>query len=185
MRVHPSTERRAAHRERHTQSPFAQIPVRTIQNHFAPLAVITPEQIDQLHEASIQILQKTRIIFMDSEALDLWEQVGTHMDHNQQYVWIDRGLLLELVAKAPAQFRWLARNPERDRTIGGNYINFVPHDGVIFAQDLENERRPGTLDDYYNFFKLAQTSPVMHFAGDQLVVPHDISVSHRHLRCTY
>ncbi|MCB0126645.1 MAG: trimethylamine methyltransferase family protein, partial [Caldilineaceae bacterium] len=180
-----SAERRAARQQRRIVSPFAQIPFRTIQNHFSPLEVVTPEQVEQLHEASMQILENTGIVFMDAEALDLWEQAGARVDHQRQQVWIDRGLLLELVAKAPSQFHWRARNPERDRIIGGNYINFVPHGGVIFAQDLDNGRRPGTLDDYYNFLKIAQMSPVMHFTGDQLVVPHDVAVSHRHLRRSY
>lgn len=185
MSVLSSAERRAARNHRRLQSPFAQIPFRTIQNHFAPLEVVTPEQVEQLHEASMQILENTGIMFMDAEALDLWEKAGAKVDHARQHVWIDRGLLIELVAKAPSQFRWCARNPERDRIIGGNYINFVPHGGVIFAQDMENGRRPGTLEDYYNFQKIAQISPVMHFTGDQLVVPHDIRVSYRHLRRSY
>jgi trimethylamine--corrinoid protein Co-methyltransferase len=180
-----SAERRATRRQRRTQSPFAQIPFRTIQNHFPPLEVVTPEQVEQLHEASMQILEQTGIMFMDAEALDLWEKAGARVDHGRQHVWIDRGLLLELVAKAPAQFIWRARNPAHDRIIGGNYVNFVPHGGVIFAQDLDNGRRPGTLEDYYNFQKIAQLSPVMHFTGDQLVVPHDVRVSYRHLRRSY
>jgi trimethylamine--corrinoid protein Co-methyltransferase len=185
MSTRSSAERRATRHQRRTQSPFAQIPFRTIQNHFPPLTVVTPEQIAQLHEASMQILERTGIVFMDAEALDLWEKAGARVDYARQQVWIDRGLLLELVAKAPAQFTWRARNPTRDRIIGGNYVNFVPHGGVIFAQDSENGRRPGTLTDYYNFQKLAQISPVMHFTGDQLVVPHDVRVSYRHLRRSY
>lgn len=182
MNQSSSAARRAARRQRQTVSPFAQIPFKQLQNHLAPLEVVTARQVEQLHDASMQILEETGIMFMDAEALDLWEQAGAKVDHKQQHVWIERGLLLELVAKAPAQFHWRARNPDRDRIIGGNYINFVPHGGVIFAQDLDNGRRPGTLEDYHNFLKIAQLSPLMHFTGDQLVVPHDIQVSHRHLQ---
>ncbi len=180
-----SADRRAARRHRRSQSPFAQIPFRTIQNHFPPLEVVTPEQVEQLHEASMQILENIGIVFMDAEALDLWAKAGAKVDHAQQLVRFDRGLILDLVAKAPSQFTWRARNPERDRIIGGNYVNFVPHGGVIFAQDNDTGRRPGTLEDYYNFQKIAQSSPVMHFTGDQLVVPHDVRVSYRHLRRSY
>ena len=180
-----SAERRAVRRQRRVQPTFAQIPFGPIQNHFPPLEVITPEQVEQLHEASMHILEEIGITFMDAETLDLWEKAGAKVDHSRQHVWFDRGLILELVAKAPAQFRWRARNPERDRMIGGNYINFVPHGGVIFAQDMDKGRRPGTLEDYYNFLKLAQINPMMHFTGDQLVVPHDIRVSYRHLHRSY
>jgi trimethylamine--corrinoid protein Co-methyltransferase len=84
---------------------------------------------------------------MDAEALDLWEKAGAKVDHKRQHVWFDRGLILELVAQAPAQFAWRARNPARAMIIGGNYLMFAPNGGVIFAQDQDHGRRPGTLED--------------------------------------
>ena len=92
---------------------------------------------------------------------------------------------MELIAQAPAQFTWRARNPERDMIVGGNFMMFAPNGGVIFAQDIDQGRRPGTLADYYNFLKLTQVCPVLHTTGDQLVVPHDTPVSFRHLRRSY
>jgi trimethylamine--corrinoid protein Co-methyltransferase len=185
MTVTASAERRAARRQRRTQSPFATIPFRRIQNPYPAFEVITPEQVEQLHEASMHILENIGIVFMDAEALDLWEQAGAQVDHKTQNVRFDRRLILDLVAKAPAQFTWRARNPARDMVVGGNHLMFVPNGGVIFAQDLDRGRRPGTLEDYYNFLKLTQICPVLHTTGDQLVVPHDVPVSFRHLRRSY
>ena len=71
-----SSDRRAARRARRIQSPFAGIPFRRIQNHFPALEVITSDQIEQLHEASMHILENIGIVFMDAEALDLWERAG-------------------------------------------------------------------------------------------------------------
>ena len=64
MTIPTSSERRAARRHRRTQSPFAQIPFGHIQNHFPPTEVITLEQIEQLHEASMHILEEIGITFM-------------------------------------------------------------------------------------------------------------------------
>jgi trimethylamine--corrinoid protein Co-methyltransferase len=177
-----SSERRAARRQRRTQSPFAHIPFRRIQNSLPPLEVITAEQIEELHEASMHILENIGMVFMDAEALDVWEKAGARVDHQRQHVWFDRGLMMELVAKAPAQFTWRARNPARTMVVGDNYMMFAPNGGVIFAQDQDKGRRPGTLEDYYNFLRLTQVCPVLHTTGDQLVVPHDVPVSFRHLR---
>ncbi|MCL4857940.1 MAG: trimethylamine methyltransferase family protein [Caldilineaceae bacterium] len=185
MTLTASADRRAARRARRAQSPFAQIPFGRIQNHFAPFEVITPEQVEQLHEASMHILENIGIVFMDAEALSLWEQAGAQVDHASQNVRFDRGLILDLVAKAPAQFTWRARNPAREMTVGGDFLMFAPNGGVIFAQDLEGGRRPGTLEDYYNFLRLAQLCPVLHTTGDQLVVPHDVPVSFRHLHRSF
>jgi trimethylamine--corrinoid protein Co-methyltransferase len=122
------------------------------------------------------------MVFMDAEALDVWEKAGARVDHQRQHVWFDRGLIMELVAKTPAEFTWRARNPEYNMVVGGNSMIFAPNGGVIFAQDLDKGRRPGTLEDYYNFLRLTQVCPVLHTTGDQLVVPHDVPVSFRHLR---
>jgi trimethylamine---corrinoid protein Co-methyltransferase len=185
MTLASSAERRAARRTRRTQSPFAAIPFRRLQNRFSPLEVITPDQVEQLHEASLHILENIGIVFMDAETLDLWEKAGARVDHTSQLVRFDRGLILELVAQAPAQFNWRARNPAHDMIVGGDHLLFAPNGGVIFAQDLERGRRPGIMEDYHNFLRLTQVCPVLHTTGDQLVVPHDVPVSFRHLRRSY
>jgi len=185
MTVSSSAERRAARRQRRTTSPLANIPFGPIRNRYAPMEVLTPEQIEQLHEAAMHIVEEIGLIFMDDEALDIWQAAGADVDRSTQRVKCDRGLLLELVAKAPSTFHWRARNPARDRIVGENYITFVPNGGVIFAQDMDKGRRPGTLEDYYNFLRINQMCNVLHYTGDQLVVPHDVRVSYRHLRRLY
>lgn len=180
-----SAERRAERRRRRVQSPLAHIPNRKIINHLRPLEVLDEEQIERLHDASMRILEEIGIAFMDPEALALWEKAGANVDHHAQHVRMDRGLVLELVAQAPATFTWRARNPERTVDVGGDRITFVPNGGTIFAQDLDGGRRPGTMADYDNFLKLMQMCNAIHYTGDQLVVPHDVPVSFRHLHRSF
>ncbi len=170
------TERRSA-----SISPLARIPWLAVQNNMPPLTRLNAEDEEKIHEASMRILEETGLAFMDVEALDMWAQAGAKVDHDRQLVWIDRHLLLELVAQAPNWFTWRARNPERNLTIGKNHINFAPNGGVVFVHDLENGRRPGQMEDYRNLLKLVQMCNVMHIVGEQLVVPHDVPVSFRHL----
>jgi trimethylamine--corrinoid protein Co-methyltransferase len=146
-----------------------------------PLERITADQSDQMHDASMRILEEIGIAFMDPEALDMWEKAGARVDHEKEMVRIDRDLVIELVAKAPSQFTWHARNPAQNLTVGGDHINFIPNGGVVFAHDLDRGRRPGVMSDYVNFLKLVQSCNALHVAGEQLVVPHDIPVSARHL----
>lgn len=82
-----SVERRAARRQRRDVSPLAHIPFGRILNNFPPLEVITPEQIDQLHEAAMRILETIGLAFLDSEALDIWEKAGAKVDHKRQHVY--------------------------------------------------------------------------------------------------
>ena len=90
-------------------------PFRLLQNPWPPLTVISPAAEDRLHEASVQILENTGIEFLDDEALDLFAQAGADVQRETRRVRIDRGLLLETIAKAPSSFTLHARNPERNR----------------------------------------------------------------------
>ena len=56
-------------------------------------------------------MEEIYITFTDDEGFDLWEEVGAKVDRSRQYVWPDRHLVLEWVAKAPKSFTWRARNP--------------------------------------------------------------------------
>ena len=174
--------RRAARRQRRTESPLLKIPFRTLRNHWPPLEAASPEQIERLHYASLHILENVGIDFLDPEALDLWAKAGAKVDRAAQHVWLDRGLVMELVSKAPPSFTWRARNSERDVIIGGNSIAFGPPGGMAYAIDLENGRRPGTMEDHEKFLKLSQMCNVLHFASWGQVETQEVPVSVRHLR---
>ena len=107
-------KRRRSRRPRRTPpaSPLAHIPWQPIRNRMAPLTRLQPEEEARIHAASLRILEEIGIAFMDPEALDLWVQAGAQVDRSEQIVRLDRGLLQELVSRAPRQFTWRARNPE-------------------------------------------------------------------------
>lgn len=174
--------RRLARHQERAGSPLAHLEWREIRNPIAPVERLSPEQVETIHRASMRILEEIGIAFMDAEALSRWDQAGAEVDHRTQMVRIDREMLAELIARARPSFRWRARDPAQTVTIGGDYVVFVPHGGMVFAHDADRGRRQGTLEDYHNLMKIEQASNLLHFTGDQLVVPHDIEVSARHLQ---
>ena len=118
------------------RSSFHSIPSTRITNPFAPLEIGTPAQVEQIHAASLDILENIGIDFFDAEALSIWEQAGAKVDHQSRHVWMDRGLVMEQVAKAPEHFRLRGRNPAKDMLLGDNQINFLPGGGHAFVNDL-------------------------------------------------
>ena len=175
-------DRRAARRQKRAASPLLRIPFRRVRNPLPPLELLPPNRLEPLHEASMRILEDIGLAFMDDEALDLWEKAGAKVDRARQHVWMDRGLILAAVANAPSSFTWRARNPERSVFIGENAIAFAPQGGVAYVTDLDHGRRVGTLEDYEKLLRLAQGINVLHFAGEQLIAPHEVPASLRHLR---
>ncbi|MEM7126631.1 MAG: trimethylamine methyltransferase family protein [Chloroflexota bacterium] len=177
-----STKRRAARRERQTKEAKSGPKFRPLQNPWPALEIASPEQIERVHQASIYILETIGMRFLDAEALSLWEAAGAKVDYKAQHVWIDGGLVTDLIRQAPDSFTMRARNPLRDIPIGGNHISFFPCAGVVNVSNSQVGRQQGTEATYQELIKLWQASNVIHFAGMQAVAMHDVPVSCRHLK---
>ncbi len=177
-----SKRRRTTQKASRAKSPFYSVPYHKELRHPWPAQEIaSPAQVERIHNASMHILENTGIQFQYPEALALWEKAGAKVDRKRQHVWIDRGLLMELIDKAPASFMWRSRNPDRSRFIGENSINFFPGAGMVFVRDLENGRRPGKREDLVNIQKLVQMTNAMHFGSLMGIVMHDVPVPAKHL----
>ncbi|MBP7693516.1 MAG: trimethylamine methyltransferase family protein [Anaerolineales bacterium] len=174
-------ERRSARRQKRPESPLLKLPFRQPRHPWAPLEVISADQLEDLHVASLRLLEETGIDMLDAETLDLWQRAGAKVDRTSQHIWIDRALLMATLAHAPAAFRWRARNPAHDLRLGGNVITFFPQAGMAYVSARDLPRQPGTEALAANFYKLGQMIPVMH-ASFGSVEPQDVPVSARHLR---
>ena len=69
--------------------------------------------------------------------------------------------------------------------IGGKSVVFSPAYGSPFVMDLDKGRRYGTIEDFRNFVKLAQSSPWLHHSGGTICEPVDVPVNKRHLDMVY
>jgi len=147
------------------------------------LDIVTPEELERIHDASMDLLEEVGIEFRDDEAIAMWKSAGATVDGYR--VRIDREHLMELISTAPASYTMHSRTPGHDITIGGRKTAFVPSYGAPFVLDMDNNRRSATIDDFNNFAKLAQMEPAMHMVGGVLCEPMDIPVPHRHLEMTY
>jgi trimethylamine--corrinoid protein Co-methyltransferase len=127
------------------------------------------------------ILENIGLEFLDSEAFSYWQKAGAKTDPPTRRVRLDRGLVLDLVAKAPTQFILHARNPAHNLILGGNHINFATVGAVPYYSDLDHGRRPGTLADFQRMVKLGQICGPIHIIEGLLVEPQDVPVPARNL----
>jgi trimethylamine--corrinoid protein Co-methyltransferase len=150
------------------------------------LPVIEPmdeEQIARIDDASMAILEEVGVVFRDPRAIEDWRIAGARIDGER--VYLDRGLVRELIASIPSTISYRARNPAQNVEIGGPRSIFVPMAGAPYLRDLEDRRRASTLDDLAMFHKLAHMAPALHSTSHHIVEPMDVVVAHRHLRITY
>lgn len=146
--------------------------------------ILGEESLERIEAAADRILAEVGIDFRDDpEALALWKKAGAQVDGLR--VRFEPGLLREILRSAPAEFTQHARNPANNIRIGGKNVVFAPAYGSPFVMDLDRGRRFGTLHDFQNFIKLAQSSPWFHHSGGTICEPTDIPVNKRHLDMVY
>ena len=141
------------------------------------------EQIERIHDASMRILEEVGVDFRDPVALADWRKAGARVEGER--VYLDRNLVMELIASIPSRITLHARNPERTVTLGEGRSIFVPMTGAPFIRDLDDVRRNGTLEDLGIFHKLSHMSPAIHSSAHVICEPMDVAVGHRHLWITY
>jgi len=167
-------------RERRGAEKLASFPWRQVVNPYKPVDVLSADQVEAIHRASLRVLQEIGIEVWSAAALDRFARAGARVDRAAQRVRLEGALVEELVAKAPSQFRLHARNPERDVVIGGNHIVFSGVGGPAFASDLDNGKRAGTFEDFRNFTKVLHGLNVIHQEGGS-IEPTDLPAETRYL----
>ncbi|MET0596354.1 MAG: trimethylamine methyltransferase family protein [Mesorhizobium sp.] len=146
--------------------------------------VLSEESLLRIEATADRILAEIGIEFRDDpEAIALWRRAGASVDGLR--VRFEPGMLREVLRTAPAQFTQHARNPARSVQIGGRAVVFSPAYGSPFVMDLDHGRRYGTIEDFRNLVKLAQSSPWLHHSGGTICEPVDLPVNKRHLDMVY
>jgi trimethylamine--corrinoid protein Co-methyltransferase len=145
--------------------------------------MLDADAVEEVHDASVTILERIGIDFRDDEAIELWRAAGAEIDGWR--VRIPRDLLMAKVALAPAEFTHHARNPAKSVRIGGDYMAFAPIYGSPFIRDLDGNRRYARLEDFQNLVKLAYMSPALNLSGGTVCEPTDVPVAKRHLDMLY
>ena len=133
----------------------------------------------------MRILEEIGIEFLNEEAKDYLRQAGCTVDPDSDNVRMDRAWVMDMIAKAPAQFDITPRNPARKITIGGDHMVFGNVSSPPNAMNLDRGRWVGDFDAFKDFMKLTQYFNCIHFAGGYPVEPVDIHASIRHLECLY
>jgi trimethylamine--corrinoid protein Co-methyltransferase len=79
-----------------------------------PVEPVSEDDLQRIHDTSMQVLEDIGIVFLNEEALDILAKAGCDVDFANQNVRMDRALVMEMVHRAPAQFTITPRNADRD-----------------------------------------------------------------------
>lgn len=154
---------------------------REVVNPYPPLDILSGDQVEAIHLASLDVLRDAGVKFFSSRALAIFHSIGASVDHSEQMVRFDPDLVTDTIKTIPSRFRVRTRNPQRSVEFGGTNINFATVGGPSFVSDLDRGRRAGTLSDLKDFFKLVHQLEIFHSGGASPFEPLELPAESRHL----
>ncbi|MCP4471159.1 MAG: trimethylamine methyltransferase family protein [Gammaproteobacteria bacterium] len=164
---------------------FRQLPFAPLSNPYAPMEIISADQVETIHRASLEILRDIGLRVENATALKLLTDLRADVDHANCHVRFDPALVEELTSDLPGEFTIHARNPDKTVRMGGNSIVFASVCGPSFVSDLDQGRRAATHQDMENFVKLSGSLNILHHDGGSGPEPLDLPPGSRHLDMMY
>ncbi len=117
--------------------------------------IFTQDELDDIHWATVEVLEKTGLWVEDDEALDLFADGGCKVDRAERKVRIPQHILEETVSWAPSKVVLCGRTPDKDVVLEGrrvSYTNFA--EGVKAVDPYTGELRQTTKKDVGDLAKL-------------------------------
>mgnify|MGYP002629451886 CR=1 FL=1 len=173
--------RNGAGERREAGESFRQLPFKQPRNPYQPFNIISDDEVQSLHDKSLDVLEELGVNFLLEEARDILKAAGADVRPGDPLVRFDRGLIEASIKTVPAQFTGHARNPAHNLEYGGNYTAFCMVGSPPNSTDMDGGRRQGNFEDYCNFLRLGQSLNICHQIAGYPVEPTDIETPIRHL----
>jgi trimethylamine--corrinoid protein Co-methyltransferase len=170
---------RAERREKASQVP--RLPWRNLTNPYPPLEVLSADQVEAIHGASLTVLSEIGMKVLSQGARDRLAAAGAQVDNESRMVRCDPAMIGEYMAHAPARFTLKARNPAKTITVGDNHVNFSAVGGPSFVSDMDRGRRAGTFEEMCDFLRVLHGLDIVHIGGTGSFEPLDLPADTRHL----
>ena len=135
------------------------------------LNVLTNEQVDAIHEASLTILEKTGVRYDSPDAYGRVEQAGGIKHPTRKNVLtFPRSIVEEAIRRIQPYGKYNARDPENDLVFDGEHQYAHPLGGNPQMLDLETgESRASTLKDVEDTTKILDALPTASNIGSFVV----------------
>ena len=174
-------------RERQAAGPRSvlpeQKPFRQSRMKYAPTKVVSDDELESIHTASLRILSEYGMDFLLPEARDLLAKAGAKITDNR--VRFDPEMVLETIKTCPSEFKLHARNPAHTLNIGGDWMAFGSVASPPNFMELNGTRHAGNRQNFQDLLKLIQMFNIVHFTAGYPVEPVDLHASIRNIECSY
>ena len=120
------------------------------------LNVFTEDELDQIHLATLEVLERAGVFTDDPQALDIFADGGCSVDRETGMVRIPGHVVDEAIASAPASFVGCGREAAYDLVLEAGRVGFTTFGEGLMVVDLETgELRESTREDVADTARLA------------------------------
>lgn len=128
------------------------------------LQYLTDEQLDQLQEATLNILENIGVKFPSAKALQVFAEHGAQVDHETQIVKIKRGMVFNAMKTVPRYFVMGARDSAYDLHLQDGTTYFTNDGCGVQVCELDTGTiRPSTKADVGMMARVADHLPSIGF----------------------
>lgn len=142
----------------------------------ARLELLASDQIEDIHTATLDLLERVGVKFHQAQALRHLESGGARIDSKTERVYFSESLVKEALRKAPRSFTWYSRDNKHDLRVGEQERTYVmPGYGAASILDVDGKRRPGSQEDLAELTRLVDALTCIDGGGGLLVEPSGIA----------
>jgi trimethylamine--corrinoid protein Co-methyltransferase len=112
------------------------------------LSLLSAEEIQKIHSATLDVIERTGVRFPSRKAMEIWESHGASVDWESQIVKAPGQLIESALASAPPAYILAARDPRHDLDLDGFHV-YLGTDGCgVEVIDIHSGiRRRSKLQD--------------------------------------
>jgi len=105
------------------------------------IQVLSREEQDRIHNASLQILETTGMIIRDDEALALLAQAGARVDFDHQRVFFPASLVQYALEQAPSEVKLYGRDPSHSVHLCEGNVYYSTSGYAVWVYDPASGKR--------------------------------------------
>jgi len=119
------------------------------------LNVFTPDEIDDIHVATLEVLERTGVFVEDDEPLDIFADGGCLVDRETRTVRVPPHVVADSLAACPPTIAYCGRTPDRDFIVEAGRVTFTNFDeGIKYIDPHTGEHRDPTIADVADIARL-------------------------------
>ena len=122
------------------------------------LRSLTNHELIDIHQATLEILEKTGLFIETDEALEVFDGAGAEVDRQNKIVKIPPRLVEDAIQSAPSKIVLAGRDPRHDKVLEAGRVHFTNFsEGIEVIDPFSGERRAPLKADLANAAKLVDS----------------------------